>query len=57
VVPKGMQMNRDRLGNVMYSATTVYSPYGEEYTVTANDKDKFGTYHRDCHQSYENVVF
>jgi RHS repeat-associated protein len=47
VVPKGMQMNRDRLGNVMYSATTVYYPYGEEYTVTANDKDKFGTYHRD----------
>jgi RHS repeat-associated protein len=47
VVPKGMQMNRDRLGNVMYSATTVYYPYGEEYAVTANDRDKFGTYHRD----------
>jgi RHS repeat-associated protein len=31
----------------MYSATTVYYPYGEEYAVTANDKDKSGTYHRD----------
>lgn len=24
-----------------------YYPYGEEYTTTAQDRDKFGTYYRD----------
>jgi RHS repeat-associated protein len=39
----------DRLGSVVYRDGNVakYRPYGEEYSVTANNRDKFGTYYRD----------
>ncbi|MCZ2149713.1 MAG: hypothetical protein LC126_18290, partial [Bryobacterales bacterium] len=47
VVPKGLQVNRDRLGSVMVSGTTRYYPYGEEAPVTGEERDKYGTYRRD----------
>ena len=41
----------DRLGSVRANATTHetfhYYPYGEEYTTTTQDREKFGTYVRD----------
>ncbi|MFN7919436.1 MAG: RHS repeat-associated core domain-containing protein [Bryobacteraceae bacterium] len=44
----------DRLGNVVKrqatgqtAQTLKYYPYGQEYTVTAHEKEKFGTYWRD----------
>ena len=33
----------DRIGSVMIG----YYPYGEEYTTTSQNKDKFVTYYRD----------
>jgi RHS repeat-associated protein len=47
VVPKSLQHNRDRLGNVMFSGVTRYLPYGELYPGTVSDVDAFGTYRRD----------
>jgi len=48
VIPKGLQVNRDRLGSVMTSGgTTRWYPYGEESPATAHDQDKFATYQRD----------
>jgi RHS repeat-associated protein len=44
----------DRLGTTRWSGDYLgsvtkfpYYPYGEEYTTTAQDRDKFGTYYRD----------
>src|ERR1700694_2709874 len=34
----------DRLGSI---ASSTFYPYGEEYTTTAQDKEKFATYYRD----------
>ena len=39
------RLTTDRLSSVGDGST--YYPYGEEKTVTANDKDKFATYYRD----------
>jgi RHS repeat-associated protein len=39
-------MARDRLGSSRMGGSKYY-PYGEEQQVTAQDKDKFGTYYRD----------
>ncbi|MFN7919437.1 MAG: RHS repeat-associated core domain-containing protein [Bryobacteraceae bacterium] len=48
------QIRVDRLGNVVSrqvpgqtAQTFKYYPYGQEYTVTAHEKEKFGTYWRD----------
>jgi len=46
VVPKGLQVDRDRLGSVV-SGGLKYDPWGAEFTVTSNERDKFGTYYRD----------
>ena len=42
---------QDRLGSVAYNGGTMtsmrYYPWGEEYTTTAQNTEKFGTYYRD----------
>ena len=42
---------QDRLGSVAYNAGTAtrmrYYPWGEEYTTTTQNQEKFGTYYRD----------
>jgi len=47
---QGQVAAMDRLGSVRAlngAATPRYYPYGMEYTTTAQDKEKFGTYYRD----------
>ena len=47
---QGQAVAMDRLGSVRALngvATPRYYPYGMEYTTTAQDKEKFGTYYRD----------
>jgi len=46
---RGVTVVTDRLGSVRNSGGTAsrYFPYGEEEQVTAQDRDKFGTYYRD----------
>ena len=36
----------------MVSGGLKYDPYGAEFTVTANDRDKFGTYYRDSNTGF-----
>jgi len=52
VQSKGNTVVTDRLGSVRWSSLNgvtgyVYFPYGEERTITADDREKFGTYTRD----------
>jgi RHS repeat-associated protein len=46
----GQWVVTDRLGSVVKSGTETlrYFPWGEERTVTAHNRDKFATYHRDA---------
>ncbi|MEO7652313.1 MAG: RHS repeat-associated core domain-containing protein, partial [Bryobacteraceae bacterium] len=45
IVAQGQAISPDRLGSARNGPPAF--PYGEERTVTTNDKDKFGTYYRD----------
>ena len=46
IVSRGVTVAPDRLGS-NYAGGSRYFPYGEEQQVTAQDRDKFGTYYRD----------
>jgi RHS repeat-associated protein len=46
IVSRSGTMARDRLGSSRMGGSKYY-PYGEEQQVTAQDRDKFGTYYRD----------
>ncbi len=46
IVSRSGTMARDRLGSSRMGGSKYY-PYGEEQVVTAQDRDKFGTYYRD----------
>ncbi len=46
IVSKSGPVLRDRLGSSRTGGSK-YFPYGEEQQVTAQDRDKFGTYYRD----------
>jgi RHS repeat-associated protein len=52
VQSKGNTVVTDRLGSVRWSSLGgvtgyIYFPYGEERTITSDDREKFGTYTRD----------
>jgi hypothetical protein len=49
VSAEGTSVTTDRLGSVRAwnGSTRTQYPYGVEYTVTANDREKYATYTRD----------